>query len=54
MGVKIDFSEGSVDFFRNGAPLGTAFTGLQRPCYAAISLINSQQVTLMFPSKVPS
>jgi SPRY domain-containing SOCS box protein 3 len=54
VGVKIDFSEGCVDIFRNGTPLGTAFTGLQRPCYAAVSLINAQQVTLMFPSKVPS
>lgn len=54
IGVKLDFNAGSIDFFRNGEALGTAFTGLSRPCYAAVSLINVQQVTLMFPSTVPS
>lgn len=54
VGVKIDYNSGDVDYYRNGVSLGTAFTGLSRPCYAAVSLINSQQVSLMFPATVPS
>ena len=53
VGMKIDFELRKVDFYRNGDALGTAFTGLTKPCYAAVSLINQQQVTMMFPTKVP-
>jgi hypothetical protein len=54
VGVKINFNEGTVTYYRNGVSMGTAFTGLQRACYAAVSLINTQQVTLMFPATVPA
>ena len=53
IGVEIDFSREAVAFYWNGKALGEAFTGLNRPCYAAVSLINNQQVTLMFPVRQP-
>jgi hypothetical protein len=53
VGVKVDFTQGTVTFYRNGESMGVAFTGLARPCYAAVSLVNRQRVTLMFPLKTP-
>lgn len=53
VGVKVDYFEGTIEFYRNDRPLGAAFTGLARPCYAAVSMIHDQQVSLMFPSRVP-
>eukprot|EP00758_Cryptobia_borreli_P001063 Tbor_TRINITY_DN1905_c0_g1::TRINITY_DN1905_c0_g1_i1::g.3536::m.3536/K10649/TRIM9_67; tripartite motif-containing protein 9/67 len=50
IGVQIDFADGTLRYYHNGRHMGVAFTGLNRPCYAAVSLINDQQVTLRFPS----
>ena len=53
IGVKIDYQDRTVEFFKNAVSQGIAFTGLSRSAYVAVSLINNQQVTLMFPMKVP-
>lgn len=53
VGVKIDFDQHALTFFRNGRSLGVAFTGLTKPCYAAVSLCDAQRVALMFPMKTP-
>ena len=54
IGVKVDMVSGTVEVFRNAISLGVAFTGLVTPCYGAVSLINQQQVSLMFPMRVPA
>ena len=54
IGLKLCYAQQSLEFFRNGRSMGVAFTGLARPCYAAVSLIQQQQVTLMFPHNVPA
>lgn len=53
IGVKIDFDQHALTFYRNGRSLGVAFTGLTKPCYAAVSLCDAQKVSLMFPMKTP-
>jgi hypothetical protein len=54
VGVKLDFNApGNIEYYKNGTSMGVAFTGLTRPCYAAISMNGPQQVSLMFPSNAP-
>eukprot|EP00754_Rhynchopus_humris_P035366 Rhum_TRINITY_DN16894_c0_g1::Rhum_TRINITY_DN16894_c0_g1_i1::g.164724::m.164724 len=53
IGVKLDYTTQTVEFFRNGVSMGVAFSHVVRPCYPAVSLINNQQVSLLFPTKIP-
>lgn len=53
VGVKIDFDQRLISFYKNGRPLGVAFTGVSKPCYAAVSLCDAQKVALMFPMRKP-
>ena len=53
IGVDIDFDKETLTYYHNGRHLGVAFSGLSRPCFAAVSLIHEQQVTLMFPVQRP-
>ena len=54
IGVKVDYAQQSLEFYRNGRSMGVAYTGVARPAYAAVSMIQNQQVTLMFPHNVPA
>eukprot|EP01063_Lacrimia_lanifica_P012897 TRINITY_DN19595_c0_g1_i1.p1 TRINITY_DN19595_c0_g1~~TRINITY_DN19595_c0_g1_i1.p1 ORF type:complete len:528 (+),score=179.69 TRINITY_DN19595_c0_g1_i1:64-1647(+) len=53
VGVKLNFAAQQLEFYKNGVSLGLAFYGVDRPCYAAVSMVNAQQVSLQFPAKVP-
>ena len=53
IGVKLDYVKEEIEFFRNGVSLGVAFSGVCRPAYAAVSLVGGQQVSLMFPQRLP-
>lgn len=53
IGVKVDYVKEEIEFFRNGASLGVAFSGVCRPAYAAVSLVGGQQVSVMFPQRLP-
>ena len=44
VGLKLDFSAQTLEFFKNGISMGVAFAHLTRPCYPAVSLIGNQQV----------
>eukprot|EP00659_Diplonema_papillatum_P009705 gene9705-15071_t len=46
VGVRLDVAAQTLEFFRNGIPLGVAFAHVSRHCYPAVSLT--------FPSRVPA
>eukprot|EP01060_Flectonema_neradi_P005180 TRINITY_DN13434_c0_g3_i1.p1 TRINITY_DN13434_c0_g3~~TRINITY_DN13434_c0_g3_i1.p1 ORF type:complete len:483 (+),score=77.56 TRINITY_DN13434_c0_g3_i1:56-1450(+) len=53
IGTKLDFASQTIEFLKNGVTMGPAFHLITRPCYPAVSLISDQQVSLLFPTKIP-
>jgi hypothetical protein len=49
VGMRLDYGQRCIEYFRNGQSLGVAFTGLEAPCFVAVSMLGPQQVTLGFP-----
>jgi len=54
IGVRLDTHAKTLEFFRNKAPLGVAFSGLKLPLRAAASIVHKQHITLLSPLPLPS
>eukprot|EP00468_Gymnochlora_sp_CCMP2014_P008557 CAMPEP_0167746948 /NCGR_PEP_ID=MMETSP0110_2-20121227/3999_1 /TAXON_ID=629695 /ORGANISM="Gymnochlora sp., Strain CCMP2014" /LENGTH=1524 /DNA_ID=CAMNT_0007631775 /DNA_START=213 /DNA_END=4784 /DNA_ORIENTATION=+ len=53
VGVRLDTDVGTLEFFRNGVPLGVAFNGICVPVRPALSCIQKQSTLLHHPLSKP-
>jgi hypothetical protein len=53
VGVMLDLSDHTMEFYRNGKPLGIFFTDVYGPVIPAVSFCRHKTLTLRFPSSPP-
>eukprot|EP01064_Diplonema_japonicum_P032160 TRINITY_DN5982_c0_g1_i1.p1 TRINITY_DN5982_c0_g1~~TRINITY_DN5982_c0_g1_i1.p1 ORF type:complete len:555 (+),score=69.77 TRINITY_DN5982_c0_g1_i1:98-1666(+) len=53
VGCKLDYNTQTLEFFKNGISMGPAYRHVTKACYPAVSLISTQTVSLLFPTKIP-
>ncbi|PRP75909.1 hypothetical protein PROFUN_15362 [Planoprotostelium fungivorum] len=54
IGMKINYRTKSITFFRNGLMQGRRLTGITPDLYPAVSLIDGNQVSIVYPIAIPS